>query len=324
MSHGDAKQWRAAGDVAEPTGYWGAPTSLIDWCEENYACSAVVAEFWNSMTGLFMSALGVYGLWRVRGAGAELRFQLMYAALVLVGLGTFAFHATLQFVPQVLLDEGSMLLTLCMFAYSAAPTSWRASPRRRAALATGLAGGTAAVLGAYLQLRDSLFFEGAFGAVLVFLFARTWQWVARNMGNEKARDSRRLSLVASLLFLAAFVLWFTENTWCLQLRRVREAAGPFAFLLQFHAVWHVLTGACPCSVAARAGLTRGGGAGVSTYYMGVFSVVTDPDEDPERGVVVEHKYAVQYGAFGLLPMPVPLAPPSSARVTRSRAKARAE
>lgn len=30
-------------------GYWGPPTSTLDWCEENYAVSYYIAEFceWN-------------------------------------------------------------------------------------------------------------------------------------------------------------------------------------------------------------------------------------------------------------------------------------
>ena len=38
-------------DVDE--GFWGKPTSLIDWCEENYVVTTYIAEFWNTIRSDF-------------------------------------------------------------------------------------------------------------------------------------------------------------------------------------------------------------------------------------------------------------------------------
>ena len=38
------------------SGYWGFPSSTMDWCEENYAVTSFVAEFCKSMLSLFLEA----------------------------------------------------------------------------------------------------------------------------------------------------------------------------------------------------------------------------------------------------------------------------
>ncbi|GFO35894.1 alkaline ceramidase 3 [Plakobranchus ocellatus] len=35
-------------------GYWGKQTATLDWCEDNYAVSYYVAEFWNTVSNALM------------------------------------------------------------------------------------------------------------------------------------------------------------------------------------------------------------------------------------------------------------------------------
>lgn len=37
----------------QKNGYWGIPTSTIDWCEENYVVSTYIAEAINTTTNAF-------------------------------------------------------------------------------------------------------------------------------------------------------------------------------------------------------------------------------------------------------------------------------
>ena len=46
----------------DPSGFWGVPTASIDWCEQNYAITPFVAEFWNTLSSLAMVIAGVVGL----------------------------------------------------------------------------------------------------------------------------------------------------------------------------------------------------------------------------------------------------------------------
>jgi dihydroceramidase len=101
-------------------GYWGAPTSTIDWCEENYAHSRYVAEFCNKSTFIFLgnattSLLTVIlctgiALDHMR-RGSRFRFVMAYVWIAVTGVGSVLFHSTLKYETQ-LLDEIPMLFLI--------------------------------------------------------------------------------------------------------------------------------------------------------------------------------------------------------------------
>src|SRR5215218_2837411 len=101
--------------MAHLPGHWGAVTSSVDWCERNYALTPYVAELFNTLSSLAMVVAGVAGAWLHRRV-LERRFLLAFALLVLVGLGSVAFHATLRFELQML-DELPMLYLVILMVY---------------------------------------------------------------------------------------------------------------------------------------------------------------------------------------------------------------
>lgn len=83
-------------------GFWGLPTSTLDWCEENYAWSYYVAEMckqifgvgtsvaytpslWlragNTVSNLAMILPGLMGVWFCVVSKLELRYTLCFALL---------------------------------------------------------------------------------------------------------------------------------------------------------------------------------------------------------------------------------------------------
>ncbi|KAJ2269544.1 Alkaline ceramidase 3, partial [Coemansia sp. RSA 371] len=72
--------------------YWGERTSTIDWCEENYAISNYIAEFWNTLTNVAMITLAVLGIYSSIRHRHGKRVTAMYVGLLLVGVGSACFH----------------------------------------------------------------------------------------------------------------------------------------------------------------------------------------------------------------------------------------
>lgn len=88
--------------------------STVDWCENNYAVTVYIAEYWNTLSGicLMLSGLSFYANNRDwiyslhRSVRNDIKYLLWY--VVSVGIGTMLFHSTLTF-PFQMIDELSML-----------------------------------------------------------------------------------------------------------------------------------------------------------------------------------------------------------------------
>uniref|UniRef100_A0A8C2JUD2 Alkaline ceramidase n=1 Tax=Cyprinus carpio TaxID=7962 RepID=A0A8C2JUD2_CYPCA len=100
--------------AADRTGYWGTPTSTLDWCEENYVVSYYIAEFWNTVSNLIMILPPIYGAIQTYKDGLEVRYVWSFLGIAAVGIGSWSFHMTLQYEMQ-LLDELPMIYSCCIF-----------------------------------------------------------------------------------------------------------------------------------------------------------------------------------------------------------------
>ncbi|GJC86395.1 alkaline ceramidase YDC1 [Colletotrichum liriopes] len=76
-------------------GFWGKPTSTINWCEEDYVVSYFAAEAVNTLTNLLFIAIGVRGVHNCIRFNYDTAFLVAYCGYLLVGCGSFAFHASL-------------------------------------------------------------------------------------------------------------------------------------------------------------------------------------------------------------------------------------
>ena len=89
-------------------GFWGPPSSTINWCETNYEVTHYIAEFWNTITNLGFIIPPLFGLSNCRNLGIESRYAYSFILILLVGIGSWMFHMTLTFEMQ-LLDEIPMM-----------------------------------------------------------------------------------------------------------------------------------------------------------------------------------------------------------------------
>jgi dihydroceramidase len=220
----------AAGDVS---GAWGAVTSTVDWCERNYVHTPWVAELFNTLSSLAMVAAGLLGLWLHRHV-LERRFLGAFALLALVGVGSFAFHATLRFELQ-LLDELPMLYLVILMVFILVERAPAARFGR----------GFPALLGVHALLvtllcassRGALqfwVFQVSFGSLELFSLVSVWRLQRRS----RTPAVRLLFRTGMAAYALAVLLWFTDVRACGLLSVTLPAHGvPNP---QLHAVWHVL------------------------------------------------------------------------------------
>ena len=76
-----------------------------------------IAEFWNTLTNLWMIIPPLYGLWDAHRQSLERRFFACYLALLLIGVGSWMFHMTLIYEMQ-LLDEIPMVFGSAGLVYA--------------------------------------------------------------------------------------------------------------------------------------------------------------------------------------------------------------
>ena len=220
-----------AGVPVDPSGFWGVPTASIDWCEQNYAVTPFIAEFWNTLSSLAMVVAGLIGLSTRRFAR---EIHLAFALLILVGLGSIAFHGTLRFELQML-DELPMLYLVTWLVWLLVETG----PGRRLGWwfpAALIAYVLLATAGATLNRGDAQFlaFHVSFGALEIFCLGRV-TWIALRPENLPVRTWFVLGFAA---YATGIGVWFVDLKACPWVSVTLPAHGiPNP---QLHAVWHVL------------------------------------------------------------------------------------
>lgn len=94
-------------------GYWGPPTSSIDWCESNYTFTPYIAEFHNTLSSLAIVFAGLAGILLHK---CPFPFAVAFGCIICVGLGSSAFHLSLKKESQWT-DEVPMLYSALSFAF---------------------------------------------------------------------------------------------------------------------------------------------------------------------------------------------------------------
>lgn len=221
------------GAAASIPGFWGPPTSSVDWCELNYAVSYYVAEFFNTLSSLVLFAVGVLGAcWHRRVL--ERRFEFVFWSIALVGVGSVAFHGTLLFELQML-DELPMLYTATLLVYILLEDQ----PSRRYGVWFPMllfAYAVVATYGAAFTRGGMQFwlFQVSFATLEFYGLYRT----ALLYRKSRSPAQRRLFRSGITLYFVAIGLWFVDIRFCDGWVTSLHSVG--LPNLQLHAWWHVL------------------------------------------------------------------------------------
>ncbi|KAF7548030.1 hypothetical protein G7046_g8819 [Stylonectria norvegica] len=232
-------------------GFWGEPTSTLNFCEEDYALSYYCAELCNTITNALFVWLGIKGIRNCIQHQHAAIFLIAYVGYIVVGLGSTAFHATMKY-PMQLVDELSMIYTTCLMLY--ASFSFRRSKAFSVSLGLGLLGLATFITAYYAITQDPAFHQTAYGLLTATVVFRS-MWVmeselrpaleARHPGKSKQTLRTMWAMVGTglTMFLGGYLIWSLDNEFCPQVRGLRRTIElPWAIVFEGHAWWHILTG----------------------------------------------------------------------------------
>lgn len=221
------------------SGYWGFPSSTMDWCEENYAVTPLVAEFWNTVsnvTFIVPPLIATYHLWRYKLS--ELGPIVCFLLLSVVGFGSFAFHCTLLYHSQ-LLDELPMIYGTCAMLYCIIEIeSPKFSSNKKLIFILTFIAVFVTVI--YSTFKNPLIFLWSYGILATSLFLLNIRGCLKYGLNS---SSPKLLGMASLNYGFGFILWNLDNEYCYRVRDVRNNVPVvMAPVTQLHAWWHFFAG----------------------------------------------------------------------------------
>ncbi|KAI9677094.1 MAG: hypothetical protein M1817_006933 [Caeruleum heppii] len=256
-------------------GYWNPVTSTLNWCEEDYYATTYAAEIVNTVTNLYFMYLAIRGLISCRRDQHDTIFAIAFAGFLVVGLGSFLFHATLKY-PMQLVDELSMIYTACIMCY--ATFAFRKSRPFAIALCIALIALALFITLYYHYLQDPTFHQNAYALLTTIAVFRSMYVMevslrpsrrltggarpGRNedgqppevhkLSDNKTDDQRNQKILESMwrlvacglsIFLSGFVIWTLDNEYCSILRDWRRQIGlPWGIFLEGHGWWHLMTG----------------------------------------------------------------------------------
>ena len=220
---------------------------------------------------MYLAGVGMYSC---KKHGHDTVFSVAYFGYLLVGIGSFMFHATLKY-PWQLVDELNMIYTTCLMIY--AGLSYAQSTTFRIGLASSLIALCASITIYYHYIQDPTFHQNAYAILTAFIVFRSMylmEYTLRpslrkteekhmlerqaaspqspaktkkrneNQRRENERDTdilKRMWLLVAFgltVFLGGFGIWALDNVYCTKLRSWRRSLGlPWGILLEGHGWW---------------------------------------------------------------------------------------
>lgn len=252
--------------ITPPIGYWGPVTSSIDWCEENYSICSYIAEFWNTITNAIFIIYALVGMWSVIKFHYEHRFFWANFGLMCIGIGSWAFHSTLQYEMQ-LADELPMIYTCCIVAFCIYEISNHKTYRPYITIILWLVALLFTIL--YTGVIFWPWFQHGLTGVLIGIIIFRCVYIMRKAlkiaknykekGMVDKEDVKELDImlqidkhkhtlkgilyISVLTYALAFLLWNIDNIYCQSLSSLRISLGsPWKHVFQLHGWWHIFTG----------------------------------------------------------------------------------
>lgn len=193
----------------------------------------------NSMS-VFLALLYMYGPGS-RDLFAP-RYDFMSIPLLILGIGSFVFHASLRQNLQFV-DDLSMILLGSSMLHGIFTV--RQSPSQRRMTSTVLAVCVASFSAFYVWSGEIIYHVLAFATQIILIALRGLYLYNRGQPRfpeAKVRSWSRRQWEAIFICLFGYLLWNIDLEFCAELRSFREQMGlPWAWFLELHGWWHILT-----------------------------------------------------------------------------------
>ena len=204
-----------------PPGVWGPPTATIDWCEENYATTVYVAEWWNTISNLGIVFSGCWGVRWCLWQRHERRFVVLAVLITLIGLGSAAYHGTLLFHMQML-DELPMVYVMMAWLYIWFEID---RPKPRPWLAPALIVFTAGVTAGHIYFGFVVLFQMFFAGQTFLGMYHVWLAVTAPTAD---RTVKVIAFLYAFSIGGGVAIWLTEQNICTELRQSGYNPQPVA------------------------------------------------------------------------------------------------
>jgi len=222
----------------EPIQYWGVPTSSVDWCEKNYEVCRFIAEFWNTVTSSFIAILGLVGLYLSLRERIEKRFAVLYAGIIVVGLGSVAFHGALLLEYQ-LLDELPMIWSVLtwVYIYRTMQSPRKGKPEDRVlAIWLSIFGVVWGIFAPWVHFHAPIAFQSLFVVLLGYsmISSHAYWKTCKNITAKNMYIFYNVSLAVGVIF------WLLDKHACNHLYATLGDFWLHKYIGSFHGYWHCL------------------------------------------------------------------------------------
>ncbi|WVZ60183.1 hypothetical protein U9M48_010236 [Paspalum notatum var. saurae] len=237
--------------------FWGPVTSTTELCEENYAHSSYIAEFYNTISNVPCVLLALIGLVNAFRQGFEKRFSVLHISNMILAIGSMIFHATLQHVSvflhtwfnitygrvmrQVLVqhlvhgknlslqqsDETPMVWEILLYMYVLYSPDWH----YRSTMPTFLFLYGAAFAAVHFFARFQVVFKVHYIGLCLLCIPRMYKYYIQT----KDVAAKRLAKLWVLSLTLGTLCWLVDRIFCKKLSL--WYVNP-----QGHAWWHILMG----------------------------------------------------------------------------------
>jgi len=224
--------------IHDHTPFWGTPSASVDWCEKNYEVCHFIAEFWNTITSSFIAILGAIGVYLCLRERLEPRFAVLHALIVVVGLGSVAFHGTLLLEYQ-LLDELPMIWGMLGFMYiyytMDSPRKGREKDRKLAKI-LAVVGSVWGIGAPWIHYYAPIVFQGLFVLLVAFMVYKSFKY----WGMCKNKTARRMFVFYHISIGCSALIWLVDKHACNVLHETLGHYWWHQYVGSFHGYWHCL------------------------------------------------------------------------------------